>query len=79
MALLANFIRLKREGFEPSRDFIMLLTGDEETEMDSVAYFANEKRDLIDAAFALNSDGGTVEATPDNQWRLSSRPRKRST
>jgi acetylornithine deacetylase/succinyl-diaminopimelate desuccinylase-like protein len=61
-ALLANFIRLKREGFEPSRDFIMMLTGDEETEMNSAAYFANEKRDLIDAAFALNSDGGTIEA-----------------
>ena len=62
-ALLANFIRLKREGFEPSRDFIMLLTGDEETEMNSVAYFANEKRDLIDAAFALNTDGGTIETS----------------
>jgi acetylornithine deacetylase/succinyl-diaminopimelate desuccinylase-like protein len=60
-ALLANFIRLKREGFEPSRDFILMLTGDEETEMGSAAFFANEKRDLIDAAFALNSDGGMVE------------------
>ena len=60
-ALLANFIRLKREGFEPSRDFVMLLTGDEETAMNSVAYFANEKRDLINAAFALNSDAGTIE------------------
>jgi acetylornithine deacetylase/succinyl-diaminopimelate desuccinylase-like protein len=61
-ALLANFIRLKREGFEPSRDFIMMLTGDEETEMASASYFANEKRDLIDAEFALNSDAGTIEA-----------------
>jgi acetylornithine deacetylase/succinyl-diaminopimelate desuccinylase-like protein len=61
-ALLTNFIRLKREGFEPSRDYILMLTGDEETEMNSAAYFATEKRDLIDAAFALNSDGGTIEA-----------------
>ncbi len=60
-ALLANFIRLKREGFEPSRDLIMMLTGDEETEMRSVAYFANEQRERIDAAFALNTDGGTIE------------------
>jgi acetylornithine deacetylase/succinyl-diaminopimelate desuccinylase-like protein len=66
VALLANFIRLKREGFEPPRDFIMMLTGDEETEMNSVAYFANEKRDLIDAAFAINSDGGGIE-TDDGQ------------
>lgn len=66
VALLANFIRLKGEGFEPSRDFILMLTGDEETEMNSVAYFANEKRDLIDAAFTLNTDGGRIE-TDDGQ------------
>jgi acetylornithine deacetylase/succinyl-diaminopimelate desuccinylase-like protein len=60
--LLANFIRLKHEGFEPPRDFILLLTGDEETEMKSIAYFANEKRELIDAAFALNTDGGRIES-----------------
>jgi len=65
-ALLANFIRLKREGFEPSRDFILMLTGDEETAMNSVAYFASEKRELIDAVFALNSDGGGIE-TDDGQ------------
>ncbi len=62
-ALLANFIRLRREGFEPSRDFILMLTGDEETDMNSAAYFANEKRDLIDAAFAFNTDGGMVESS----------------
>jgi acetylornithine deacetylase/succinyl-diaminopimelate desuccinylase-like protein len=61
VALLANFIRLKREGFEPSRDFILMFTGDEETDMTSVAYFATEKRELIDAEFALNTDGGMVE------------------
>jgi len=60
--LLANFIRLKREGFEPPRDFILLLSGDEETGMTSIAYFANEKRDRIDAAFALNTDGGGIES-----------------
>ena len=60
-ALLANFIRLKREGFEPSRDLILMLTGDEETEMGSVMYFANEQRQRIDAAFALNTDGGGIE------------------
>jgi len=60
-ALLANFIRLKREGFVPSRDFILMFTGDEETEMNSVAYFVNEKRKRLDAAFALNTDGGMIE------------------
>ncbi|MEE9229125.1 MAG: M20/M25/M40 family metallo-hydrolase, partial [Acidobacteriota bacterium] len=42
--LLANFIRLKRAGFEPSRDLILMLTGDEETDMYSAMYFANEQR-----------------------------------
>lgn len=60
-ALLANFIRLKRGGFEPSRDLILMFTGDEETEMKSVAYFVKEKRELIDAAFAINTDGGMIE------------------
>jgi len=58
--LLANFIRLRREGYEPPRDFILMLTGDEETDMQSVRYFVDEHRDEIDAAFALNSDGGGV-------------------
>ena len=60
-ALLANFVRLKREGFEPSRDLIMMLTGDEETNQYSVVYFVNEQRERIDSAFAINTDGGQVE------------------
>jgi acetylornithine deacetylase/succinyl-diaminopimelate desuccinylase-like protein len=58
--LLANFIRLRREGYEPSRDFVLILTGDEETDMESIGYFVSEHRDEIDAEFALNSDGGGV-------------------
>jgi acetylornithine deacetylase/succinyl-diaminopimelate desuccinylase-like protein len=59
--LLANFVRLKREGFEPSRDFILMLTGDEETNMFSAMYFAKELRERIDPAFALNTDAGKIE------------------
>jgi len=59
--LLANFIRLRREGYEPPRDFIMMLTGDEESEMNSVSYFTHEQRDAIDAAFVLNTDGGRID------------------
>jgi acetylornithine deacetylase/succinyl-diaminopimelate desuccinylase-like protein len=77
--LLANFIRLKREGFEPPRDFILLLTGDEETEMKSVAYFANEKRDLINAAFALNTDGGLIETKNREALAFVVELRRRST
>lgn len=56
--LAANFLRLKKEGFVPRRDFILVLSGDEETEMLTIQDLVNNHRDLIDAEFALNSDGG---------------------
>ncbi|MDQ3471246.1 MAG: M20/M25/M40 family metallo-hydrolase [Pseudomonadota bacterium] len=53
---------LKRSGFQPTRDIIVLFTGDEETHMNSVRRAATEWRDLIDAEYVLNGDagGGTV-------------------
>lgn len=56
--LVANFIRLKREKFVPDRDLIMVLTADEETSGRSIAWLMKEHRDLIDAEYALNTDGG---------------------
>lgn len=58
--LVANFIRLRKEGYEPDRDLIVMLTADEETTGDGAIKLANEHRDLIDAEFALNTDGGAV-------------------
>lgn len=58
--LVANFIRMKQEGFEPDRDLIIMLTGDEETTGAGATLLANEERELVDAAFALNTDGGSV-------------------
>ncbi len=58
VTLVANFIRLKQEGYVPNRDIIMMLTGDEETNGDSANWLANERRDLIDADYALNTDAG---------------------
>jgi carboxypeptidase PM20D1 len=58
--IVANLVRLKREGFEPDRDLIAMLTGDEETSGASAAWLATEGRDLIDAEFALNTDGGYI-------------------
>lgn len=49
---------LKRQGFQPTRDIIVLFTGDEETGMNSVRRASTEWRDLIDAEFVLNFDGG---------------------
>lgn len=59
--LVANFIRLRREGFTPDRDLIIALTADEETNGKSIAWMVGEHRDLVDADFALNTDGGGGE------------------
>ena len=56
--LVANFIRLKQEKFVPDRDLIMVLTADEETSGESIAWLMKEHRALIDAEYALNTDAG---------------------
>lgn len=65
--LVANFIRLKREGFEPNRDLIVMLTGDEETTGTGASLLATQHRDLIDAEYALNTDGGMVITSEDGE------------
>ena len=56
--LSATFLRLKAEGFKPRRDLVILFSGDEETEMATIQDLVKHHRDLIDAEYALNSDGG---------------------
>lgn len=57
--LIANFIRLKREGFRPDRDYILAITADEEGgNHNGVDWLLANHRDLIDAAFCVNTDGG---------------------
>src|SRR6266581_368779 len=56
--LVADFIRLKRAGFRPTRDLILVLTGDEETAGSCIQWLVAKHRDLIDAEFALNTDAG---------------------
>ncbi|MGE0551804.1 MAG: M20/M25/M40 family metallo-hydrolase [Gemmatimonadales bacterium] len=56
--LLANFLRLKAEGYRPDRDLIMVLTADEETTGASIKWLVEERRSLVDAEYALNTDGG---------------------
>ena len=56
---MANLIRLRQEGFSPSRDIIVALTADEEGgDHNGVAWLLKHHRDLIDAEFALNEGGG---------------------
>jgi acetylornithine deacetylase/succinyl-diaminopimelate desuccinylase-like protein len=50
--------RLREAGFRPSRDLIVLFTGDEETTGNGARRAATEWRPLIDAEYALNGDAG---------------------
>jgi acetylornithine deacetylase/succinyl-diaminopimelate desuccinylase-like protein len=60
---VANLLRLKSEGFVPSRDLILALTADEElgnSEFNGVKWLIENHRDLIDAEYAINEGGGGV-------------------
>jgi acetylornithine deacetylase/succinyl-diaminopimelate desuccinylase-like protein len=57
--LIATFLRLKREGFQPARDLILALTADEEGgSHNGVQWLLKEHRELIDAAYCINLDAG---------------------
>ncbi len=55
-----TLIRFKQSGYAPARTVKMALTCGEETDtaFNGAQYLANNKRELIDAAFALNEGGG---------------------
>jgi acetylornithine deacetylase/succinyl-diaminopimelate desuccinylase-like protein len=57
--LVAAFLRLKREGFQPARDLILALTADEEGgDSNGVIWLLKDHRELIDAEYCINLDGG---------------------
>ncbi len=56
--IATTFLRLKAEHFVPTRDLVIVFTGDEETEQDTTRDLVTNHRDLVEAEFALNGDGG---------------------
>jgi acetylornithine deacetylase/succinyl-diaminopimelate desuccinylase-like protein len=61
---------LKAAGFQPTRDLIVLFTGDEETTGNGARRAATEWRSLIDAEYALNSDAGGGSIYKDGRVEL---------
>ena len=64
--LTSTFIRLRKEGFVPNRDLVIVFSGDEESTMDSTRALV-ARPDLRDAEFALNSDGGGGLISPSGE------------
>ena len=57
--IVATFIRLKKENFVPKRDIVLALTEHEENgDANGVQWLLANRRDLIDAEFGINLEGG---------------------
>lgn len=60
--MVAALIRMKQASYAPDRDIILALTADEEGgAYNGVDWLLKNHRDLIDAEFVLNHDGGEVQ------------------
>ncbi|MFN3819837.1 M20/M25/M40 family metallo-hydrolase [Blastomonas sp.] len=64
-SLSHTFIRLKKEGWTPKRDLILVFSGDEETGMISTRAQAKMVAETIKPALVLNSDAGGIRLTED--------------
>jgi acetylornithine deacetylase/succinyl-diaminopimelate desuccinylase-like protein len=61
--MVTTLLRFKKEGYVPDRDIILALTADEEGgKFNGVDWLVKNHRELIDAEFVLNHDGGGVSA-----------------
>jgi acetylornithine deacetylase/succinyl-diaminopimelate desuccinylase-like protein len=70
-ALVATLIRLRAEGFIPSRDIIVALTADEEGgNANGVYWLLANHRDWIDAAYCLNLDAGGGQTEKGRRLRM---------
>ncbi|WCL55026.1 M20/M25/M40 family metallo-hydrolase [Gimibacter soli] len=63
--LVATFLKLKAEGFVPTRDLVLVFTGDEESGMETTKALSYDYHDKIDIEYILNSDAGGAALAPD--------------
>lgn len=60
--MVTTLIRFKKEGYVPDRDIILALTADEEGgKSNGVDWLLKNHRDMVNADFVLNHDGGEVQ------------------
>jgi acetylornithine deacetylase/succinyl-diaminopimelate desuccinylase-like protein len=68
--LVTTLVRLKQERFVPSRDIIVALTADEEVGgTDGIGWLLRDRRPLIDAACAINTDAGGGQIEKEKRFR----------
>lgn len=65
--ITSTFIRLKKEGYVPNRDLIIVFSGDEESTMASTEILAYQRPDIAEAEYALNSDAGGGNLSKDGK------------
>ena len=58
-------VKLMSEGFKPDRDIIFFYSGDEETKGEGATLGSTKWRNLTDAEFGLNADGGCASYDRD--------------
>ncbi|HLK09383.1 MAG TPA: M20/M25/M40 family metallo-hydrolase [Candidatus Angelobacter sp.] len=69
--LVANFIRLKKEGWVTARDLILALTADEEGgDSNGAQWLARNHHDWIDAEYCINTDAGDFETKKGKRMLL---------
>lgn len=65
--LTATALTLKAEKFRPTRDLVIVFTGDEETTGLSAKTLLKEHRALVEGEFALNTDAGGGQLSEDGK------------
>jgi acetylornithine deacetylase/succinyl-diaminopimelate desuccinylase-like protein len=59
--MVTTLLRMKQEGYRPSRDIILALTADEESGCcNGPEWLLKNRRDLVDAELVINHDGSSV-------------------
>ena len=65
VSLVVTFMKLKKAGYVPERDLVLVLTSDEETGMVSIKHIANNMAEDLNMEYAVNADALSGVLAPD--------------